>query len=146
MKFKKLQTYRQLINGTLNSCVLSLRFTSSQHFCHACFWCVCSLPVYLLCLYLCLYFAIIFILLDSFLNFVFNGRIIASHCCVGFHQTSTWISHRFIRVPSHLNIPPTANIFWICLIRTSGLFIHASTLFLRFWTIFTIVTLPFFFR
>ena len=28
--------------------------------------------------------------------------------CVDFYQTSTWISHRFIHVPSHLNIPTTS--------------------------------------
>ena len=28
--------------------------------------------------------------------------------CVGFYQTSTWISHRFTHVPSHLTIPPTS--------------------------------------
>ena len=40
--------------------------------------------------------------------FIFNWSIIALHNCVGFYQTSTWISHRFTHVLSHLNIPPTS--------------------------------------
>ena len=63
-----------------------------QDFCHTCFWCVCCLPIYLLCLHICLYFIIIFIWLDSFLHFIFNGRIIALQYCAGLHQTSTWIA------------------------------------------------------
>ena len=38
--------------------------------------------------------------------FIFNWRIIALRYCVGFHQTSAWISHRFTHVPSHLNSAP----------------------------------------
>ena len=38
--------------------------------------------------------------------FIFNWRIIASQYCVGFYQTSTWISCRFTLVPSQLSIPP----------------------------------------
>ena len=36
--------------------------------------------------------------------FIFNWKIVALQYCVGFYQTSTWISHRFTYVPSHLNI------------------------------------------
>jgi len=38
--------------------------------------------------------------------FIFNLGIIAFQYCIGFYQTSTWISHRFTHAPSHLNIPP----------------------------------------
>ena len=38
--------------------------------------------------------------------FSFNWRIIALQYCVGFCHTSTWISHRYIHVPSFLNLPP----------------------------------------
>ena len=46
----------------------------------------------------------------SFFNlnlFVFNRRIIALWCCVGFCHTLTWISHRYSQVPSFLSLPPT---------------------------------------
>ena len=33
-------------------------------------------------------------------------KIIPLHYCVDFDQISTWISHRFTCVPSHLNTPP----------------------------------------
>ena len=36
----------------------------------------------------------------------FNWRIIALQNHVGFCQTSTWISHRYIYIPSLLNLPP----------------------------------------
>ena len=39
---------------------------------------------------------------------IFNWRIIALQFCFAFYQTSTWISHRFTYVPSHLNNPPTS--------------------------------------
>ena len=39
---------------------------------------------------------------------IFNWRIIALQFCVGFYQTSTWISHRFTYVPSHLSPHPTS--------------------------------------
>lgn len=32
---------------------------------------------------------------DSFLKFIFNRRIIASECCVGFPRALTWTSRRF---------------------------------------------------
>ena len=45
---------------------------------------------------------------DNFLfkKIMFNWRIIALQYFVGvFYQTSTWISHRFTHVPSHLEHP-----------------------------------------
>ena len=38
--------------------------------------------------------------------FIFSWRIIALQCCVGFHHTSTWISHGRTYAPSLLNLPP----------------------------------------
>ena len=38
---------------------------------------------------------------------IINSRIIALQNCVGFYHTSTWISHRYIYVPSLLNLLPT---------------------------------------
>ena len=46
--------------------------------------------------------------LSFFKKIIFNWRIIAIQDSVGFYQTSTWLSHRFTHVPSHLNIPPTS--------------------------------------
>ena len=43
----------------------------------------------------------------SFLKLIFNWRTIALQYCVGFYQTSTWISHRYAYVPFLLNLPPT---------------------------------------
>ena len=45
--------------------------------------------------------------LPSFLNFIFNWRVIALQYCDGFCHPSTWISHRYTYVPSLLNLPPT---------------------------------------
>ena len=39
--------------------------------------------------------------------FIFNWRLIALQCCVGFCHTSTWSSHRCTHVPSFLNLPPS---------------------------------------
>ena len=39
--------------------------------------------------------------------FIFNWRIIALRCCVGFCHTSTWISHGSISVAFLLSLPPT---------------------------------------
>ena len=39
--------------------------------------------------------------------FYFIWRITALQYCVGFCHTSTWISHRYIYVPSLVNLPPT---------------------------------------
>ena len=43
-----------------------------------------------------------------FYLFIFNWRIIAFQYCIGFYQTSTWISHWFTYALSHLNtsLPP----------------------------------------
>ena len=38
--------------------------------------------------------------------FIFNWRIIALKCWLGFCLTSSWISHRYTYVPSLLNLPP----------------------------------------
>ena len=43
--------------------------------------------------------------------FIFNWRIIALQYCVGFCHPSTWISHRYIYVPSLLNLPATSHCF-----------------------------------
>ena len=44
--------------------------------------------------------------LVNFLNaIIFNWRIIALQCCVGFRHMPTWISHSYICVPSLLNLP-----------------------------------------
>ena len=40
-------------------------------------------------------------------NFIFNWRIIALQCCVGFYHTRTSISRKYIYVPSLFNLPPT---------------------------------------
>ena len=48
-----------------------------------------------------------FFFLTYFLKIMFNWRIIALQYCVGFYQTSAWISRRFTYIPSHLSIPPT---------------------------------------
>ena len=39
--------------------------------------------------------------------FIFNWRIIVLQYCVGFCHISTRISHRYIYIPSILNLPPT---------------------------------------
>ena len=41
---------------------------------------------------------------------IFNWRIIALQCCVGFCHTSTRISHRYTYVPSLLNLPPLSHL------------------------------------
>ena len=43
--------------------------------------------------------------ISSFLNFIFNWRIIALQYCVAFCHTLTWIIHRYTYVPSLLNTP-----------------------------------------
>ena len=41
---------------------------------------------------------------------LFNWRIIALKCYIGFCHTSTCISHRYTHVPSPLNVPPLSNL------------------------------------
>ena len=41
--------------------------------------------------------------------FIFNWRIITLQYCVGFWETSTWISCRYTYVPSFLKLPPTSH-------------------------------------
>ena len=41
--------------------------------------------------------------------FIFNWRIIALQYCVRFCRIATWISHRFMYVPSLLNLPPNSH-------------------------------------
>ena len=43
-----------------------------------------------------------------FVEFIFNWRIIALQCCVGFCHVSTRISHRYAYIRSRLNLPPTS--------------------------------------
>ena len=45
-------------------------------------------------------------LICYFLKFIFNWRIIALQYGVGFCQTPTWISHRYMSPPSWTSIPP----------------------------------------
>ena len=42
-----------------------------------------------------------------FFKFIFNWRIITLQYCVGFWDTSTWVSHRYTYVLSLLNLPPS---------------------------------------
>ena len=39
--------------------------------------------------------------------FIFNWRIVALQYCIDFCHTTMWISHKYIYVPSLLNLPPT---------------------------------------
>ena len=44
--------------------------------------------------------------IDNFLKkFVFNWRIIALQCCIGFLCTTVWISCKYTCIPSFLNLP-----------------------------------------
>ena len=43
---------------------------------------------------------------DNFVfKFVFNWRVIALQCCVGFSHTSMWISHRYTQCPPLPELP-----------------------------------------
>ena len=42
-----------------------------------------------------------------FKKIIFNWRIIALQCCVGFCYTWMWINHRYAYVPSFWTCPPT---------------------------------------
>ena len=57
-----------------------------------------SLAPYFIVLYIFFYFLI--------REGLFYWRITALQCCVGFCHT-LWISHKYIHIPSHLNLPPT---------------------------------------
>ena len=50
----------------------------------------------------------------SFYLFIFKWRIIALQYCLGFCQTSTWISHMYTYVPSLLNLPPASLSIILC--------------------------------
>ena len=63
-----------------------------------------SLAFYLLQILLLFVFTYFFKIL-----FIFNWRIIALQYCVGFCHIPMWISHRYLYVPSLLNLPPTSN-------------------------------------
>ena len=40
-----------------------------------------------------------------FKKFIFNWRIITLQCCVGFCYTTTWISYKYMYIPSFWNLP-----------------------------------------
>ena len=42
-----------------------------------------------------------------FLEFIFNCRITALSCCVGFYLTTMWISHKYTYNPSLWSLSPT---------------------------------------
>ena len=42
---------------------------------------------------------------NIFFHYVFNWRIVALQCCVGFCHTTTCISHKYTYIPSLLNLP-----------------------------------------
>ena len=44
------------------------------------------------------------------LIFIFNWKIIALQCCVGFCHTATWINHRYTHVSSLVNLPPISHL------------------------------------
>ena len=43
----------------------------------------------------------------SILKFIFNWRVAALQCCIGFCHTTTCISHKYAYIPSFLSLPPT---------------------------------------
>lgn len=47
-----------------------------------------------------------------FLKFIVNWKIIAVQCCTGFCYTITWISHKYMYVPSPLELPSQAHHFF----------------------------------
>ena len=48
-------------------------------------------------------------LFEDFFLFIFNWRIIALQCCVGFCHTSVWTGHKYTYVPSVLTLLPTSH-------------------------------------
>ena len=56
----------------------------------------------------CLFWKLISSPFKNFNLVISNWRIIALWYCVGFYQTSTWISHRYTYVFSLLNLRPTS--------------------------------------
>ena len=53
---------------------------------------------------LVLFFSIFFFL-ESFVFLIFNWRIIALQCCVGFCHTKSWISQKYTYISSLLSLP-----------------------------------------
>ena len=51
---------------------------------------------------ICIYMLFFFYIIQKI--YLFNWRIIALQCCIGFCHTSTWIDYRY--VSSLLNLPP----------------------------------------
>ena len=47
-----------------------------------------------------------------FFSFIFNWRIIALQCSVGFCRTSMWISHRYTYVPGKAMAPHSSPLPW----------------------------------
>ena len=66
----------------------------------------------------------VFLYCFIFLNvFIFNWRIIALQYYIGFYQISTWISHRFAYVTSHLkSLPPPSPSYPYRLLPSPGWF------------------------
>ena len=60
-----------------------------------------------------LFFPPVFFFNYSFKNFMSNWRIINSKYCDSIWHTSTWLSSRYIKVPSLLSLPPTSELYLI---------------------------------
>ena len=75
-----------------------------------CVYCL-SLFIYFLCFLstsfdiwdICIFISLVYLFYKLFF---FNWRIIALQNFVVFYWTSTWISHRYLYIPSLLNLPP----------------------------------------
>ena len=67
-------------------------------------------PIIWIAFLLCWYFFLTYTLLPIIIFlFIFNWRISALWCCVGFCRASTWSNHRYTHVPSLLNLRPTSH-------------------------------------